>query len=119
MDMFKILNSCLKGPRAADDDIAKLSPWMLCKWLSGDPRTISIANTLNALSQMPIQAQYDFVRGLLHNKITFIRFPKMPKTTSDDVILKVAKRFKCNPTLAPEILSLMSDDEKREFQCEQ
>lgn len=119
MDLFKVLNSCLKGPRASDEDIAQLSSWMLCRWLSGDPRTVEIANALNQCTAMPIEAQYEFVRGLLYNRIKFIRFPKMPKTVSSTQALRIAERYKCNLALVPELISLMSKEELKEFQCEQ
>lgn len=115
MELFDILNSCLKGPRAPEAEVAKLSSWMLCRWLEGDPRTISIANVINNLCDMPIQAQYDFVRGMLHGKIKFVRFPKTPRVLKDDVTLRISERYKCNPALVPELLSLMSNDEKKEY----
>lgn len=118
MDLFKVLNSCLKGPRASDEEIAQISSWMLCRWLSGDPRTIEIANCINQLSDMPIDAQYNFVRGLLHDKMKFIRFPKTPKNVSDKMTLRIAERYRCNPSLVPELLSLMSEEEIKEFSCE-
>lgn len=114
-DLFKILNSCLKGPRAKDEEIATLSSWMLCRWLSGDPRTIGIANWINELYDMPITAQYDLVRSMLHGKIRFIKFPKTPKTASDEVVLRVAQRYRCNPNLVPEIMALMCEEERKEF----
>lgn len=115
MELFKVLSTCLKGPRASDEDIEQLSSWMLCRWLEGDPRTVHIANAINALYNMPIAAQYDFVRGMLHGKLGFIRFPKTPKRVSDEITLKIAEHFRCNPDLVPEILSLMGEEEKRSF----
>lgn len=115
MDLFKVLGTCLKGPRAKDEDIQQLNSWMLCRWLEGDPRTVHIANAVNALYNMPIEAQYDFVRGMLHGKLGFIRFPKTPKRLTDEATLKIAEHFKCNPSLVPEILSLMTEEERKEL----
>lgn len=119
MDLFKVLNSCIKGPRASDEDIAQLSSWMLVRWLSGDPRTVGIANALNVCYNMPIQAQYDFVRMMLHGKIRFIKFPKSVRNNDDALHREIASRYRCNPALVPELLDLMDDEEKKEYLCAQ
>lgn len=116
MDLFKVMGSCLKGPRASDADIAQIPSWLFVRWLSGDPRTLPIANSINSLYNMPIQAQYDLVRGMLYNKINFIKFPKTPRNQSTDLQLRIANKYQCNPALVPELLKLMSPEERKTYE---
>lgn len=111
MDAFEVFSTCLKGKRASEEDINNMNTWLFARWLSGDPRVVHIANSLNAYYNMPALAQYELARGLLHDKIKFIRFPKISKQKNMELADIIIERYRCSPALVPEILSLMSEEE--------
>ena len=112
-NIFKTMGTALKGEHAPSDEIEAIPSYIFCRWLSGNPSTITIANIFNFFDKIPVENQYDVVRSLFHNKIKFIPYPK---NNSDDIkneenIECIQKYFKVNQSTAKDYLDVISKDE--------
>ena len=84
MNMFQVFQNCIQGKDSSKEDIKKISPYIFCKYLASNSRTIQIANFLNAYYKLPSEVQYNFVKRTLNGKIKFIKYlnnqtEKIPK----------------------------------------
>ena len=79
--MFKILTGCLdKSKKFSEAEINSVSPYLFCRWLSGNQYTIFASNELNKYyNEIPFLNQYQMIRETFGNKIKFIPFPKSLK----------------------------------------
>jgi len=94
-----------------DDELSKLNSFFLTRFVSNDPSTIYIANTLNCyVKNIPIQAQYKFVRNSTMDKINYINYPKKEKTISDKELQIIAYHYKCNISIAKDYIEILGPD---------
>lgn len=110
--MFKTLTSSLdlkKNP--SSEEIQKIPSYIFCRWLSGNPHTISAANAINLYSDIPIENQYYMIKRAFGGKVKFIPYPK---NTSVDELKKVqyiGQQFNISIEKAKEYLELISNEE--------
>ena len=110
--MFKTLTSAIdpkKNP--TDEEIAKIPSYIFCRWLSGNPMTITAANAINLYSDIPITNQYKMVKSAFAGKVRFIPYPK---NVSQDTLKSrefVAEHFNISDEKAQEYMDLISPEE--------
>lgn len=110
MELFECLKTIISGKKADISDIEKINPYVLCRWLSGDPRSIMIANALNANADIPVERQYEFAKYLLAHKIKYLRYYSNTKLEGED-LENIAKYYNISLEKAQEYASLISSDE--------
>lgn len=112
-NIFKTMTTALKGDCPSEQEINEVPSYIFCRWLSGNPNTITIANIFNYFHKIPIKNQYDVVRALFHNKIRFISYPKSDKDTLKDLenLEYIKKYYKVNDDIAKQYLEVISDEE--------
>ena len=113
--MKKVLNKPgYKMPR--DEEIEKISEFVFCRWLSGNPITIQAANQLNLYYDIPIKNQFHLVNKAFGGKIRFIPYPKNVKEDDPKILETLAKHFKINTELAKDYLNYISEEELQRIQ---
>ena len=111
--MFPTMWSSLdKNKTPAQEDFKKIQSFMFCKWLAGDPRTISTANTINQYYDIPIENQYYIVKNQFAGKIRNIKWVKAENDNIDEnVINMLSLHFKISIEKAKDYLTLISTEE--------
>lgn len=109
--MQKVLGG--KNVTIKDEDVSKVSSYMLLKWLSGHPGTIRAANEFNKFYQVPLKVQMQTIKDVFGGKRLYVRYIKPQK---DDSMLKKAVMwyYKTSPDVYKEYLEFMSDTEQDE-----
>ena len=113
--MFKIIAKCLdlKKP-ISEEEINSVSPYLFCRWLSGNQYTILASNELNKYyNEIPFLNQFMMIRKTFGGKIKFIPFPKTLKDEESNEIKCLEKYFKISYNKAKEYLELISEEELR------
>lgn len=112
--MFKTMMRALNKPNHNSpslEDIQKISPYIFCRWLSGNQYTIQAANQLNLYYEIPIENQFHIINKAFGGKIKFIKYPKNDKIDNSKDIELLSEYFKINMDLAREYLELISIEE--------
>lgn len=110
MQLFDCLKTILTGQRITEDDAKSINSFVMCRWLSGDPRSIFVANQLNRYYNIPVDKQYQFAQYLLKHKVKYLRYYKNADFTSDDYE-NVSKYYNISLEKAVEYTKLMSREE--------
>lgn len=110
--MFKTLTGAIdpkKNP--TNEEIQKIPSYIFCRWLSGNPHTISAANAINLYDDIPIENQYWMVKHAFAGKVKFIPYPKNVTEQSLKKIEYISKHFKINEEKAQEYIEFMDVNE--------
>jgi hypothetical protein len=94
-----------------EEEKKRVNSFFLVRFISNDPSTIYIANTLNCyVKNIPVEAQYRFVRNSTMDKINYINYPKKERIVSDKELNIISYHFKCNNSIAREYVEIMGYD---------
>jgi len=114
--MFKTLTGCLdKRKNPTDEEINKIPSYIFCRWLSGNPHTISAANQINFYDNIPMLQQYKMIKSAFAGKIKYIPYPKNVSENALKEVQYIAERFNINTEKAKEYIELMDPKEKQEI----
>jgi hypothetical protein len=82
--MFTVFKKIL-DPKSelTDEDASKVSDFVLCRWLSGDKRTLPIAQMLNFYYNIPVKYKLEVIQKMVNGRIKFIPYPKSKKSEED------------------------------------
>lgn len=110
--MFKTMTSVL-NPKANPslEEVNKIPSYIFCRWLSGNPHTITAANMINAYDKIPIENQFNMVKYAFAGKVKFIPYPKNTKEDTLKKIEYIGKHFNISLEKAKEYLEFISDEE--------
>lgn len=89
--MFNVFKKILKNQELTQEDLGKISPFVMCRWLQGNPGSLQIAQFLNMYYKIPIAVQVKVIQSILGGKVRYIQYIKGSKT--DDSDLEVISRF--------------------------
>lgn len=89
--MFNVFKKILKNQELTQEDLGKISPFVMCRWLQGNPGSLQIAQFLNMYYKIPIDVQVRVIQSILGGKVRYIQYIKGSKT--DDSDLEVISRF--------------------------
>lgn len=78
--MFTVFKKILNKSNITDDDLSKINDFIFCRWLSGNPNSLLVANVINYYHKLPLKIKVKFVEELIGNKIKYIPYPKQEKT---------------------------------------
>ena len=113
--MFNTMFSALdKNKTPTTDEIEKIPSFIFCKWLSGNPSSIFIANEINKYYDMPMLNQYFLVKHSLAGKVRNVKYVKSDKNDSLDVDL-IIKHFKISKIKALEYLRIINKNELKKI----
>jgi predicted choloylglycine hydrolase len=97
------------------DEIRKINSFFLVRYISNDPASIYIANALNCMHKIPMEAQYSFVLNSTLDKVAFINYPKKEKIVSNKELKVIANHFKINDILAKEYVTILGLEKTQEI----
>lgn len=79
--MFNVFKKILNKSEITEEDINKISDFVFCRWLSGNPNLIGLSNLFNQYSDIPIELKVKIVQNLVGGKVRYIPYPKGAKET--------------------------------------
>ena len=79
--MFQVFAKTLKKHEIYEEDLKKFNSFMFCRWLSGNSKTIKIANMINYYCDIPDLNQLNLVKDSVQEK--FIKFPSFKLEKQD------------------------------------
>jgi len=97
------------------EEINKINSFFLIRYVSNDPSSIYIANTLNIYPKIPVYAQYKFIKFATLDKVAFINYPKKEFNIPIKVMKIICYHFKINEILAKEYVKLLGDERVEEI----
>lgn len=77
--MFNVFKKILNKSEITEEDINKISDFVFCRWLSGNPNLIGLSNLFNQYSNIPIELKVKIVQNLVGGKVRYIPYPKGTK----------------------------------------
>lgn len=89
--MFNTFKKILSGQTIQESDADKVSQFILLRWLSGDPRLLPLAITLNQCNNLDNLALCQAIQSFLKGKVNYIKYPTSKK--KDKEILRDAQLF--------------------------
>jgi hypothetical protein len=110
--MFKTLTSAIdpkKNPTS--EEINKIPSYIFCKWLAGNPHSISAANMINLYDDIPMENQYLMIKHAFAGKIKYIPYPKSETEKELKQTEFVAKHFNISLEKAKEYIELIDKNE--------
>lgn len=109
--MFATITSAINKKKIQDKEIEKISSWVFCRWLSGNPYTIQAANQINYYYNIPIKNQYYMIKNAFAGKIKYIPYPKNIQEDMNKDIEYLSTYFKISLEKAKEYLEFISEQE--------
>lgn len=107
--MFNAFKKILTQEKLTDGDVSKVNTFVLLRWLSGDPRLMPLANSLNTSGgttgfNIETRALCEAISKALKGKVRFIKYPSARKddTSKPQIIEKISSYFEVSPTEAQE-----------------
>ena len=111
--MFPTMWSSLdKNKNASAEDLKKVSAFMFCRWLAGNPSTIRKAAEYNIYPDIPVENMYYSTKYEFAGKIRNIKWVKSETEDIDqNTIDMLCAHFKISVEKAKEYLSIISTEE--------
>lgn len=79
--MFNVFKKILNKSEITEEDINKISDFVFCRWLSGNPNLIGLSNLFNQYSDIPLDLKVKIVQNIVGGKVRYIPYPKGAKET--------------------------------------
>lgn len=99
----------------SEEEIKTINSFFLIRYISNDPSTIYIANVLNCSKNIPVNAQYKFVRNSTMDRVSFVNYPKKEKTSTTKELKLVMQYYKCNESTAKEYIKILGVKETQKI----
>lgn len=114
--MFKTMTSVLdKKKNPSQEQIKKISSFIFVRWLAGSPLTILAANIINRYDKIPIENQYQMIKGVFAGKIGYIPYPKKQQLQIQKKIKYLSEHYKISHEKACDYLKYISDEQLKEI----
>ena len=114
-NIFKTITSTLKNEEPSENEINEIPSYVFCRWLSGSPYFLQLANIFNRFSDIPIVNQFYTIKNYnkytLKQKVKFIPYPKGSSEKEEKDLEYISKYYKCSLESAREYLEFISDSE--------
>lgn len=114
---YSIMKSAIdKTFEPSEEEIKTVNSFFLTRYISNDPSTIYIANILNCNAKnIPIDAQYKFIRNSTMEKVAFINYPKKEKLITDKELKLIMKYYKCSESVAKDYVKVLGLEKTQEI----
>lgn len=70
--MFNVFKKILNNSEITEEDINKISDFVFCRWLSGNPNLIGLSNLFNQYSNIPLDLKVKIVQNLVGGKVRYL-----------------------------------------------
>lgn len=107
--MFTVFKKILNKSNITDDDLSKINDFIFCRWLSGNPNSLLVANVINYYHKLPLKIKVKFVEELIGNKIKYIPYPKGEK--SKNSLENISRYFNISEEKANLYLEFLSKED--------
>ena len=97
------------------EEINKINPFFLVRYISNDPASIYIANALNCHPLIPVYAQYLFIKYSTLDRVAFINYPKKDRKISNKEIKILCKHFNISEPIAKEYGEILGEERIKEI----
>jgi hypothetical protein len=111
LNPFQVMMCAIKGAEVSEDDVKKVSPFLMCKWLSGNPNTIQAANFFNTHPNVPIETIFKSVQRSFKGRIRFIQYPKNTNQKASKDVEYLSEYYNIRQELAYDYLKYISDEQ--------
>jgi hypothetical protein len=113
--MFTVFDKILKKQNITDEDIEKISSFVMNQWLSGDRVGVQFANIFNQYDNIPIRQRIQVLQGLMPVGIKYIKYPKKNKE-KDRYLDLLMKHFNVRMDTAKLYYDILTVDELVELE---
>lgn len=115
--MFKTLGTLLNRKTPTEEEISKISSYVMINWLSNNKDTVIPANYININYNIPITNQYKFLDDYfeltgIKNKISYIKYNKTNKLQNEEIINNIERYYNVNKSDAIKYYNLMDKKER-------
>ena len=108
--MFSIMASAIKKDFTPTlEEINSINPFMFCRWLSNSPLGIDYANYFNNAIDIPMFAQYHFIRNTVDNVKYIVNIKKDTSNNAEIEIL--SEYYSCSYAVAKQYHKILPADE--------
>ena len=83
--MFNVFKKILKNQEITPDELDKISPFIMCRWLAGNAGTLQVAQFLNLYSKIPLKVQVQLIQSILGTRVKYIPYIKGSKVEDKDL----------------------------------
>jgi len=108
--MFQVFDKILKKQNVSDEDLEKISTFVMNQYLSGDRVAVQLANIFNQYDNIPVRQRIQVVQGLLPVGIKYIKYPKKNKE-KDKYLDLLMKHFNIRSDVAKLYYEILSVDD--------
>ena len=108
--MFQVFDKILKKQNVSDEDLEKISTFVMNQYLSGDRVAVQLANIFNQYDNIPVRQRIQVVQGLLPIGIKYIKYPKKNKE-KDKYLDLLMKHFNIRSDVAKLYYEILSVDD--------
>jgi len=91
--MFNAFKKILQNKDLTQEDLDKISPFIMCRWLQGNPNTLQIAQFFNLYPKIPLEVQVKVLQSITNGKLKYIPYIKGSKVNDKDLEC-ISKYFK-------------------------
>ena len=114
---YSIMKSAVdKSFEPSIEEMKSVNSFFLTRYISNDPSTIYIANILNCNARnIPVDAQYKFIRNSTMEKVAFINYPKKDKLITDKDLKLIIEYYKCSEIVAKEYVKILGPEKTQEI----
>lgn len=114
--MFNVFKKILKNQELTQEDLDKISPFVMCRWLQGNPGSLQIAQFLNMYYKIPIDVQVKVIQSILGGKVRYIQYIKGSKTDDSDLDV-ISRFFNISRDKALMYSEFITEQDLREMKC--
>lgn len=114
-NIFQIMSKALKNDNVTNDELKTVSPFLMCRWLAGDFRTVFVANFFNVHPDIPVQAMFKSVQAAFAGRIKYIPYPKGLSSVTEKDVEYLSKFYNIRHDLAKEYLKYISNDQMKQI----
>jgi len=112
--MFNVFKKVLStDSKFSQEELDKVSEFVLCRWLCGNAGLVNIANTLNYYHKIPKDIQLKFIQNVINGRVKFIPYPKSTKEQTGDSNIAVRKFFNVSEREANNMLEFLTEEEMK------
>lgn len=108
--MFNVFKKVLSSSAEfTDEDISKVSDFVLCRWLSGSSKTLQIAQMFNYYYNIPTVYKLRVAQKIINGRVKYIPYPKSQKSEND--YESISKYFNISTSKAKMYSEFINDDD--------
>lgn len=110
--MFTVFKK-ITNPKAeiTDEDVGKVSDYVMCRWLSGNAGTLQLAQMFNVYHKIPLEVKIKVAQKMINGRVRYIPYPKSAKADEDENIDLLCEYFTISKAKAKMYLEFISEED--------